>query len=404
MKTYSRLLFVLMAFVPCVLVAQPNPDPQPASTNHLLIGAPSIDNVQNTGADIITIDCDVVMVMVYDGDEPMFYWDITTYQGNYTGMSPFLDQDITDPDVVLTPDFNHALVVYEYNGRIYLSVWEFDGGQSYYELQWFNNTQYPLHLQSGMNPNIDMDFGWHFAITWHSDNGKTDEIWAAVGEFSSGGNPSLNLSDPVVIDRGRFPDVAIYEDTVTFTYLRDIGGGPDYDWVYFQESKTNIENHNIVSSHVNLYNTANPPFSDYGRPRIAAPFYNDFLFYGSEFFVTVDYREYDGFWQYEIVGYVYHNHQLSPVRKYNENDFFFNLNKDPVVTYHGDESVVAWTISCPYPPDQTDRINIMARYTYYFNGFYNSYDAPLVNQYLDDDQTISSIAGRRANTVLYFLA
>ncbi len=391
----------------CMFYCVVGQDLNSAITNEIFINAPTINNVANTGADFVIENQSFLKVMVYDGDSARIYWDADINSTQNQGRDKFTLDGVFDPDVVLTTDLQYALVVFESHGDIYISLWEYNGSGYSEIIGALGNYIFPYYLDEGSSPNIDMDHNNYIAVTWKNHNG---EIKAIVGEYSAG--PSFYFSNPVTIDYdSRDPDVSIYTDPVTsveyvtFTYIRDINQGPDHEWVVLQETYTNIDNNNIISSATSLYNPGNPPYTIYGRPRIAAPFYHDLLFNGDEFFVVVDFITVDGATTtWEIPGYTY----------YNSNYYYLNYNPDhpyvpnnkPVVTYTGDLSVVAWQIYCyddPLNPTTQSR-NIIAWYTLFSTGGITSQDAAMVNLNTPIAQVFVSVAGRRANNddVLYF--
>jgi|GEM_PF-2785334 hypothetical protein len=68
------------------------------STNDFNANASTINDVENTGVDFVNTMSDYSKVMVYDGEMPSFAWD----KNAATGIYPFSDNKITDPDVILT--------------------------------------------------------------------------------------------------------------------------------------------------------------------------------------------------------------------------------------------------------------------------------------------------------------
>jgi hypothetical protein len=104
------------------------PQFMPASTQDIPIGNSMVSarNINNTGADYLVEGEEYSKVMVHDGDTPVFAWEVNQY---YADTSWFLAQIldgkvIKDPDVVLTRDKKYALVCYELDDEIFMTVWK----------------------------------------------------------------------------------------------------------------------------------------------------------------------------------------------------------------------------------------------------------------------------------------
>ena len=121
MKKCIFVLIATMILAPLFLTAQVFHE---AVNPEDFTNAPSINNVTNTGADMLIEDAQYSRVMVFDGDAPQFAWETN----NGSGSDYFLIDGIWDPDVVLTDDFLYALVCLEElsSNSIYLSLWEYN--------------------------------------------------------------------------------------------------------------------------------------------------------------------------------------------------------------------------------------------------------------------------------------
>ena len=292
------LIFIFLAsFTICL-----SQDFHDASTPETPIGAANINNVTNTGADMIKVDQDYCKVMVFDGNAPQFAWE----RNSGSGIEYFYLDGVWDPDVVLTNDKMYALVCFEIESHtcsnIYLSLWEYDGGGNYIEIVGnFGQYSFPHFIDEGINPNIDIGFDDRFIITWHTCN-ESSEIKAIAGEYTGGVvdlSPNIALVAP---ETAWTPDVTICYDYVTFTYIRlDEQYYPE--WVTTETNYYDVYNDDIINqctTHI-LRNSIGYDSGIFGRPRIASP--PQYLHYpGSDYTTSVDFSYFgDGGPEWEIL-------------------------------------------------------------------------------------------------------
>ena len=299
----------------------------------LLNPQPGIWDIENTGCDIrenANIGGERG-VMVYDGSSPYFHWFDNGISDKTT-----LNQDISDPDIVITTDGIYALLVYEDNGDIFLKIYE-----------WINNAySQPVdyNLGSGNNPNIDISFDSYFAITWADDLGN---IKSVVGDYSSGSLSLSGIADITNNDEDRTPDVAIFElygkIMVKYTYI-SMDKDVNTETLKIKQADYSDVFNNIVSSTPTTLKTISAANGDLGRPRIAAPPYiSTSPHHINDYMIVIDYHFVDGqtdIW--EIRGFNTFNNTSN-------NDVLLNQgvesrrNSEPVVTYAGDFIVISWT-------------------------------------------------------------
>jgi hypothetical protein len=407
MKKCIFVMIATMILVPLYLTAQVfheavNPEDY---TN-----APSINNVTNTGADMVIDDMGYSKVMVFDGDAPQFAWETN----NGTGTDYFHLDAVWDPDVVLTNDLMYALVCLEIqndeNGQIYLSLWEYNGSGNYSEvIGQFGAYSFPHYIADGTNPNIDIGFDGRFVITWQSTYTAGD-INAIAGLYNNGVLTISNDIARVVGVEAWAPDVAIRGNAVSFTYIGYCKDGYPA-WYGKQASYSDVQQpptppNVIPANNYTFHESAQNNYGDYGRPRIASP--PPYPYYSnSDFAVVVDYYWEDaGIGSWDILfanrnnGVVYGPTIFNP--------WFSGLTPsyEPVVAYIGDHGVVAWTTYIEYPGTTYTSYDVVGMYFHttgsngnYWSGFPH---APVVNSHYNGDQRTSSVAGRRWNDGLGF--
>jgi hypothetical protein len=370
------------------------------------INATVISGVLNTGADMVIDDNRYSKVMVYDGNEPKFAWETDISTGrtvfSHTTQPPngYLP---LDPDVVLTSSRNQALVCYEADGEIWLSVWMVSLGGYVEIVGTFGNYTLPLSLGYGTNPNIDIGFDDEFVITWQS--APTVMIEAVAGDML-GGNLSLSGVAQVYGQESITPDVTVCDFNVTFTFIIPDDQGPD-EWVTLETSYTDVSGNNISANPYVI--PVNGQYQDgiYGRPRIASPPYYAVGNYScTDYTTTVDYYFVDGMvgmWNIDV--FQKNNQQYTNVAHIYNNYYQYVPNTEPAITYLGDLGVVSWTATIDYPGTNYNSLDVVGRYFQTSGSLgapYGIPDAPVVNDHYDEVQHIPSVAGRRWNTGLGF--
>jgi hypothetical protein len=350
-------------------------------------------------------------VMVYDWNEPKFAWETDLSTGRsvfYHTNQPPNGYLPADPDVVLTNSRDHALVCYEADGEIWLSVWEISGTAYAEVVGVFGNYSVPFSLGYGTNPNIDIGFDDEFVITWQSS--PTAMIEAVAGDML-GGTLSLSSDAQIYGQESITPDVTVCDFNVTFTFIIPDDQGPD-EWVTLETNYNDVINNNVTGNpyYIPIYNQY--PDGVFGRPRIASPplwIPNPGMPGGysyTDYTTTVDYYFEDGMvgmWNIDV--FQKNNQQYTSVA-YIYNDYYqYVPNSEPVVTYLGDLGVISWTATIDYPGTNYNSLDVVGRY-FQTSGTlgapYSSPDAPVVNDHYAEVQHIPSVAGRRWNNGLGF--
>ncbi len=365
------------------------------ATQDIHVNAMSINNVLNTGADQVRIPGNLLAkAMVYDGDVPQFAWD---YGGN-TGNTNFITPQIIDPDVVLTEDASFALVCYKKNGDIYLSLFALTGG-NYSEITTLGGINYPHNIGDGKNANIDL---WNdqFMITWES---SSQSIMALGGIYSGSGVFTLGKVATVEKNKSITPDVTIYNNVVTFTYI-DISLLNTNWWVSLQDDFNTILSGSANSTSNPIYHITPASKVYFGRPRISSP--NDGFFDDHDFTIVIDEKNIDGngidIWNIKIKQ-IYINNFGLPILTINPT-LSIKSNTEPVITYVGDWSVVSWTSYFQYPGTQTYSTEVLSRYIQsYGGGAPTTTYASIVNYDWDNTQSIPSVSGRRSGERVLYL-
>jgi hypothetical protein len=352
----------------------------------------NISNVENTGADMVQYDQSYSKVMVYDGDAPQFAWECD----NGSGYDDFYNTGvvmISDPDVVLTNDLRYAIVCYELDGYIYMSVWQLNQGVYSEIIGSFGQYNFPYLIEEGTNPNIDIGFDDEYVITWELNM----EIKALAGDYAGGVfSLSSNIAN-VAPEIAWTPDVTVCDDYVTFTYIR-VYNDTD-EWVTHETNYTDVYNDNVTGTIMSIKKADPSLNATFGRPRIASP--PQYPSYPtSDYTTVVDYYWEDmGYGMWDILVFQYDNNSYSnaPI-PYNPN-FYTVPNYEPVVTYMGDLGVVCWTATIEYPNTSYTSLDVVALYfqTSGGLGLPYSWDGPVVNMDFTGTQNIPSVAGRRWN-------
>jgi hypothetical protein len=376
------------------------------------INATIVSGVLNTGADMVIDQIGYSKVMVYDGNEPKFAWETNLSTGrsvfyhntqHHSGYIP------VDPDVILNNSRDFALVCYELDGEIWLSVWELIQGGYVEIVGAFGNFNVPMILGYGSNPNIDIGYQDEFVVTWQSVPYQNQtSIEALAGDILSG---VLSLAPNVAAIftyNSLTPDVTVCEDNVTFTFIRKYAQGAD-DWVTFETTYTDVYNATGTGTLHTIPIQNQIPTGVFGRPRIASPPpytpYPGFPGYdASDYTTTVDYYWEDlgiGLWQINV--YQKNNAQYYNGTAHIYNDYNYLVpNTEPVVSYLGDLGVVCWTATIEYPNTSYTSLDVVARYFQTTGGNYGypfgGLDVPVVNDNYIGTQHIPSVAGRRWNT------
>lgn len=88
--------------------------------------------VSNTGNSVIHIDDRQFRVSCWDGHTPGFHFDyddgaITEEYELQTSLDTSVLDLAYDPDVIITPDSNLVVMVYQWQGRIFMETWKFNG-------------------------------------------------------------------------------------------------------------------------------------------------------------------------------------------------------------------------------------------------------------------------------------
>lgn len=350
----------------------------------------SMNEVINTGNDVNDQAGTVMLVNVWDGDEPTFAWDWGNGQTGYTDIDGTSLGTVTDPDVVLGMDGQKALIVYilEDEGYydVYYETWEYSiGGNS-----WSISTS-PTGLtnnQDCSSPNVDM-YRDSVVVVYECDGA----IYAHRGDID--GN-FLGARTVTATNENLKPDVAVYLECSTsyrvrFTYIEQ----DDQNFKLYTDFgllQDIIPNGGALSH--TLLESIDRNDGIYGPPRIAAP--NVLPIYS--LFNEVDYCLVVSRWEYDLDEYF-----ILEYGKYRTFDFRDTLNDSyidltscenilPVVTYSGDVIRTSWAYH-----DCLDFLNgdfeVISREMNNIGGIINNYYS-VVNYALPEDQTSPSISGR----------
>jgi len=390
-------MIATMILVPLYLTAQVFHE---AVNPENFTNAPSINNVTNTGADMLIEDAQYSRVMVFDGDDPQFAWETN----NGSGSDYFFIDGIWDPDVVLTDDFLYALVCLEElsSNSIYLSLWEYNQAGVFSEvIGQLGAYNFPHYIDEGKNPNIDIGYDDKFVITWES-LGQPSEIFAIAGEYLGG---AIDLSPDIAYiapEAHRSPDISILGDYVSFTFVRDDGNGAE-SWVVMQADYPDVYSPPqgllvtpIFQQVVHFHSGTNE--SVYGRPRIASPpTYPGVP--ANDFVAVIDFywEDWDvGIW--EILFVNYHNGLVYGAPTVFNDNYILFPNYEPVVTYTGDLGVVCWTSYIEYPSTGYSSLDVVGQYFQTLGNpgqAYNPLDFHLVNLHYAEIQRTPAVGGRR---------
>lgn len=367
-------------------------------------------NVENTGNDAVQYSNSGLdmKVMVWDGDNPTFYWrlDDDDNQVIYSGYLPIdtnssANQLVRDPDVVLSEGGAVALIVYEKGDSIYVCSKEFVSNQ-------FQHKFGPFAFGKGSNPNVDAAHRYldiRCVVTWEYDNAIFTK-----GTNIDGVDTTATLvlkptdGDP---DYSR-PDVAVYyyaQQTVVVSYIFAFEK-PNDNWGF------RVEQHYIDSifdpTRAFMDTLKNPdrtpklgPFSDMtvGYPRIAAPAVQQDPF---DFSAVVDVHylyDFIGEYVWEIWNITYFNNNFDSIVKINRQYFPPDVathnyqNRKPVISYCGDNIHVAWEYyddPCYILPNPRWQI---IKLTLFLTGIPADHYS-VVNRWIFNNHHIPSIAGR----------
>ncbi len=361
-----------------------------ANQSDIVASNSSMNEVVNTGNDVNDQAGTVMLVNVWDGDEPTFAWDWDNGHTGYTDIDGTSIGTVTDPDVVLKSDGQKALIVYIlYDGDyedVYYETWEYSiGGNS-----WSISTN-PTSLttnQDCSSPNVDIYLD-SVVVVYECD----DAIYAHKGDID--GN-FLGARTVMATNENSKPDVAVYLETssdyrVRFTYIQSHSG---YYELYTDEGRLiDIIPNAGGLSHTHLEKIDQDDGS-YGPPRIATP--NELPtplgFSHVDYCLVVSRWEYDAD-EYFILEYGKYGGILFSDTL---NDSYIDLtpceNILPVVTYSADVIRTSWAYHDCLGSLNSD-FEVISRETNN-SGVLNTNYYSVVNKNLPEDQTSPSISGR----------
>ncbi len=322
-------------------------------------------NVQNTGNDIAEYSMNLnqdMKVMVWDGDNPGFYWSLEGTGGVInSGIMPIDTCSggniaVFNPDVVLSEGGAVALIVWEDNGNIYVCSKEFVNNQ-------FQHKYGPFSFGPGINPNVDAAHRYkdiRCVVTWEFNN----EIFAKACNIEGLDTSSTLIIKPSTGDpRYKKPDVALYlyegqTDTFTVVSFAYAGEKPNGNWL-FQVVQYYIDSLiDPTKGHLDTLKYPNRipspgPFQyilTVGYPRIAAPALPqdtfDFSMVVDVHYLDEDWNQIRGIWNFTAFNNNLFRHFYDTcINAYLPPPTFpttHYVNYKPVITYCGDNIHVAW--------------------------------------------------------------
>ncbi len=377
-------------------------------------------NVQNTGNDIAEYSMNLnqdMKVMVWDGDNPGFYWSLEGTGGVInSGIMPIdtclaFNYSVFNPDVVLSEGGAVALIVWERNDSIFVCSKEFVNNQ-------FQHKYGPFFYGLGIYPNVDAAHRYkdiRCVVTWENNN----EILAKACNIEGVDTSSTLVIKPSTGDPCyKRPDVALYlyegqTDTFTVVSFAYAGEKPNGNWL-FQVVQYYIDSlidptKGYLDTLKYPDRTPNPGAFQYTMtvryPRIAAPALPQDTF---DFSMVVDiFRFHDeiGEYVYEIWNFTSYSNNLythfsdecinKPLLPLLTLPSFATTpyeNFKPVITYCGDNIHVAWEYFDQPGYIFQDRWHII-KLPLSLDGTPTD-DYSVVNYHLNENFRIPSIAGR----------
>lgn len=322
-------------------------------------------NVENTGNDAVQYSTYTrdMKVMVWDGDQPSFYWRLDSSENivlEGSGILPIdtnaaANSNVHDPDVVLSEGGAVALIVFEKGDSIYICSKEYITNQ-------FNHKYGPFCLGIGSNPNVDVGHNLNHitcVITWEYDSDiftKTCNIDATNTTTTlivkkSTGDPRYHRPDVAVSYQERATDTLA---VVSYVYaLEKPNGNWGFSVVQFyidtlldpNKSTNDVLNYPDRTPNVGAFTTGQVV----GTPRIAAPAFLQDTF---DFSAVTDfkYKNQQNDSVFEILNVTCYNGTINPT--YHPINFANSppptfpttpyYNRKPVITYGGDNIHVAW--------------------------------------------------------------
>ncbi len=354
----------------------------------------NIDDVENTGNDVREFygyNYDM-FIMTWDGNAPGFAWD-DALNGN-TGnldIEGVQQGTVTDPDIVLYDDGDmHTLIVYLLDDDVYYETWDYDGGANTWNL---SSGPDPITTDGDCTcPNVDVDEVGNTVVVWEESN----EIIAVAGDIQG------NFQTELVVAEAHTPDVALnYLPSnqtiwVNFTFIENSGSNSYLSWIG-TDYPTVVTGGNLGLGAATLYTAILSDGEYFGRPRIAGPILITPI-NSAEYEIVVKYYQ---SYRHYILSFNMNNPNSPQIVNDYYADLTYNNNKEPAVSYVGDNIVVTWTFdndvisrqlfsdgTLPLPPVNPPPLA---------TGSYNVYS--IVNNNTVGNQGISSVAGRFSSNV-----
>jgi hypothetical protein len=329
------------------------------------------ENYVASSGDILNTGCDIRQtrtvgrswaVAVCDGSTPTFsWWLVNNGVANAIRFAPIVGVPgggaITDPDVVLSSDGLFAIIIYIQNTHCYFESWRWNAATSSFVIN-----QYATMLSNSRNvanyTNIDIakstvDNIDYVAATWTEQTGfptTLSTVIGAVGTFNASSSQFVFSTRRVNVTSGTDsyqPDVCIngtkystLKNYVTFTYIQGNPNG-NHGLYYRADTWDDLNTGGSGFSAQVLLKSGTYPGSFLSKPRIAAS--GAGIWQQTDFEIVVE-----NFTKVPFASKILGFNRCLGV---NKPEVFINGSPDistvyngiPVVTYIGDEIVVAWS-------------------------------------------------------------